>query len=365
MSTEIKDYLSEDTLLNEYKFCCISIVSPYSSQKCDNLGVIIRGGYETQEEALERIEELKQEGNQYNIWIGQIGYWLPICFNTQMTCEKQLEELNLNMKNKISTKMKQDNEFNRRKDEMKQKIQEEQDEIKRNLLLQEEQDEIKRNLLLHEEQTAENEDNLDNAENEDNSYNEDNLENSSQSLNQEVNENSNQNIKQVDDEIQQLKITEPIDTSKIINSFDSTLKKNKLKNDSLIDGQSWVCVSFLTPPDDHSDRTVFGLKVRGIFETMDGANELAEKLQKIDTYNHIFVASMCKWLKWDPSPDDIKSNKYENSTLNTIFENKETNKKDLDVFNEIQKKEDLEQSLQESLDESSQNQKEIIDKIFD
>ena len=74
---------------------------------------------------------------------------------------------------------------------------------------------------------------------------------------------------------------------------------------------------------------------------------------------------MCKWLSWDPSPDEIKNTKYENSTLNTIFDNKDENKKNLDIFNEVQKKEQLEQSLQESMDESSQNQKEIIDKIFD
>jgi hypothetical protein len=399
MSSDTVDYLSEDTLVNNYKFCCISIVSPQSTQKCKQMGVMIRGGYETQGEALERIHELKESGNQYNIWVGQIGYWLPVCFNKEVTPAKQLELLNMEMKNKITQKMNQDNEYNQRREDLKQKIKEEQDEIKKQVAEVEAASQIEdvtdvetstqvenatettseivdvvetSTQVENASETSTQVENVTETSTQVENVTETStqVENASETTSEieAVAETSTQvssQIEDVSDQVEKIEITEPIDSSKILESFDKNISQNKLKNDPLIDGQSWVCLSFITPPNTEADNTTWGLKVRGIFDSLDEANELAENLQKTDSYNHIFVASMCKWLSWDPSPDEIKNTKYENSTLNTIFDNKDENKKNLDIFNEVQKKEQLERSLQESMDESSQNQKEIIDKIFD
>ena len=132
-------------------------------------------------------------------------------------------------------------------------------------------------------------------------------------------------------------------------------------DDNPLKNQTWCCLSFLTP----TNSRVYGLKIRGVFSSLEDANELAKNLQRTDIYNHIYVASVGNWLKWDPDPTEIKDQIYENETLNSIFKNKEENSKNLDIFNEQQRTEELEYNMEKELEESSKNQKEIIDKIFE
>ena len=98
---QLLDYLNVDELVDEKQFCCISVVSPKTKPQCNMTCIMLRGGYSSMDETNQRINLLKNgHNNKCPIWMGQIGYWLPINLDTtrELSHDKQLEILNLQMK---------------------------------------------------------------------------------------------------------------------------------------------------------------------------------------------------------------------------------------------------------------------------
>ena len=91
-----------------------------------------------------------------------------------------------------------------------------------------------------------------------------------------------------------------------------------LAEDAPIPGQLWVCVSFLSP-EGIKNCTVRGLKIRGIYGTKPEAEKRAEDLNKIDPDFHVFVGEVGKWLPWDPEPDSVQDNVYQEKELNDLM----------------------------------------------
>lgn len=98
MQTSLKpeeDYLDEDKpyrqLVKKQNFCVISMLTPnsfpetkreqYKDQKI--LGIKVRGVTETYEEARLRAEQLQKHDKHHNIFVGEIGKWLP--FNVDIS----------------------------------------------------------------------------------------------------------------------------------------------------------------------------------------------------------------------------------------------------------------------------------------
>jgi len=91
-----------------------------------------------------------------------------------------------------------------------------------------------------------------------------------------------------------------------------------LAEDAPIPGQLWVCVSFLSP-EGIKNCTVRGLKIRGIYGTKPEAEKRAEDLNKTDPDFHVFVGEVGKWLPWDPEPDSVQDNVYQEKELNDLM----------------------------------------------
>ena len=84
-----EDYLDEDKpfkqMVKKQNFCVLSMLTPnafpeskreqYKDQKI--LGVKIRGVFETYEEAKQRADALQKQDKFHNIFVGEIGKWLP------------------------------------------------------------------------------------------------------------------------------------------------------------------------------------------------------------------------------------------------------------------------------------------------
>jgi hypothetical protein len=169
-------------------------------------------------------------------------------------------------------------------------------------------------------------------------------------------------------------------------------KKNKtqviLEDDQPINGQSWVCLSFVSPEDVIKDKDGFivakflqsyarlkdkdfeklyeeyinfkyknsdaidrdfskqvknitnirGIKVRGTYPTQDAAKQRAEYLHKVDPSFHVFVGTVGQWLPWDPSGDKIEDEVFLNEGLNTLVREykKQSNSRD-EVFSDRMK----------------------------
>ena len=81
------DYLDNDEPINGQKYACLSILTNRSIKdlssgeviKSDNnaKGIKIRGVYNTMEEAKKRCEQIRQFDKVFNVFVGEVGAWLP------------------------------------------------------------------------------------------------------------------------------------------------------------------------------------------------------------------------------------------------------------------------------------------------
>jgi hypothetical protein len=164
----------------------------------------------------------------------------------------------------------------------------------------------------------------------------------------------------------------------------SNLKEDYLEVDPPIPGQSYVCLSFVSPEDMIRKKTVFegrkfiesvlartksgelkledataeltvdkyldyaitneeentkqfndenefktsvrGVKIRGVFESLKEAQRKAKVLQTRDPTFHVFVGQVGYWLPWDPNPDNIENQEYAEQHLNEIVKKYKENR---------------------------------------
>jgi hypothetical protein len=119
-----------------------------------------------------------------------------------------------------------------------------------------------------------------------------------------------------------------------------------LTEDKPIPGQLWVCLSFLSP-EGLKNCSVYGLKIRGVFGTRKEAEAHAMELQKTDPDFHVYVGEMGKWLPWNPSPDSIEDNVYQEKQLNDLMKEYKKNMSKAKEMEEQRKRDMLEKAARE------------------
>ena len=78
--------------------------------------------------------------------------------------------------------------------------------------------------------------------------------------------------------------------------------------------------------------TVRGLKVRGAYSTQEEAAARAKKLQRNDPIHNIYVATVGKWLAWDPKPHEVAEQEYAEDELNTLMKAYKENEEQKEQF---------------------------------
>ena len=190
------------------------------------------------------------------------------------------------------------------------------------------------------------------------------------------------------------------------NLYTKNKSKVILEDDPPLNGQSWTCLSFVSPEDVIKDKNGFtvakflqsyakskdeefgklyeeymnfkyknedsinkdfnkevknitnirGIKVRGTYSTQEEARARAEHLHKIDPSFHVFIGTVGQWLPWDPSSDKIEDEVFLNDGLNTLVSEykKQSSNRD-EVFNE----------RMSNIRESKDNKDNAIDTVYD
>jgi len=93
------DYLTEDTLLpTDQKFVCLSFLTDKES-KSTLSGIKIRGVFSTYESACEHAKKLQTIDNSFNVFIGDVGKWLPFDPNPDSEAVKDSEYANEQLNN--------------------------------------------------------------------------------------------------------------------------------------------------------------------------------------------------------------------------------------------------------------------------
>ena len=101
------------------------------------------------------------------------------------------------------------------------------------------------------------------------------------------------------------------------------------------------------------------LKVRGIYSSEDEARVRAKKLQLQDSTFNVFVAPVGYWLPWDPNPDSVGEEEFLNDELNNLVKEYKKNQASKDFLYEQEKRDKMKENFkneQESTEQESTEQ---------
>jgi len=76
--------------------------------------------------------------------------------------------------------------------------------------------------------------------------------------------------------------------------------------------------------------SVRGIKVRGVFDTVEEAKNRCEFLKKMDSKFDIFIGQVGCWCPWSPNPNDLQDQEYSETQLNTLMKQYKKNMDDRD-----------------------------------
>lgn len=84
-------------------------------------------------------------------------------------------------------------------------------------------------------------------------------------------------------------------------------------------GQNYALISVVSPESNQKTKTC-GVKIKGVFETVEIAQMEAKRLMQIDQTFDIYLVEMGKWLPIPPDKNMIESQEYQDNFLNELIQ---------------------------------------------
>ena len=109
-----------------------------------------------------------------------------------------------------------------------------------------------------------------------------------------------------------------------------------LFEDPEIVGQKFALVS-IVGPNMNQKCNVYGMKVRGVADSLDKAKSMAQRLTKIDPDYDIFTVDVGKFFPLDVDPMQINDIEYQNEQLNSLIKTYLENRENANVEYERRK----------------------------
>ena len=110
---------------------------------------------------------------------------------------------------------------------------------------------------------------------------------------------------------------------------------------------------------------VRGLKVRGVYDTRKEADVRAQVLQRLDRSHNVYVAQVGYWLPWDPNPDNVQESEYLEKELNTLMKQYKSNEVQRDMFYAEQVREYKNNAAKENAEKNNAESESTDVKIVD
>jgi len=108
-----------------------------------------------------------------------------------------------------------------------------------------------------------------------------------------------------------------------------------------------------------------GIKVRGVFDTREAAQARAKNLSNTDSSFHVFIGQVGYWLPWEPNPDKVEDEHFQNTQLNNMMEKYQENNVNRDIFYEDQKRDKIKAAHEEVRLAKESQDKEKKEKLDD
>ena len=105
--------------------------------------------------------------------------------------------------------------------------------------------------------------------------------------------------------------------------FNSDVNVNEIDylfEDPAIPGQNFALVS-IVGPNFKQKCNVYGLKVRGVADTLEKAKSMSQKLTKVDPDFDIYTVEIGKFFPLDVDPMQLNDVEYQNTQLNSLIKN--------------------------------------------
>jgi hypothetical protein len=83
--------------------------------------------------------------------------------------------------------------------------------------------------------------------------------------------------------------------------------------------------------------SIRGIKVRGVFDSLEEAKNRSEFIKRIDDKFNIYIAQVGCWCPWSPNPESLENQEYAETQLNTLMKEYKKNMNDKDVVFENRK----------------------------
>ncbi len=97
MSGDKVDYLYEDPVIGSQKYVCISVLTPKNFKEPTTMSTLkVRGCYETVEEAKKRADFLRNIDPHINVYVGEVGKWLPFDDDPEKAKDHEYQNKRLN-----------------------------------------------------------------------------------------------------------------------------------------------------------------------------------------------------------------------------------------------------------------------------
>jgi hypothetical protein len=131
-------------------------------------------------------------------------------------------------------------------------------------------------------------------------------------------------------------------------------------------GQNWGCFSFLRSKDENDKITVVGIRLAGVYMTLEEAQTRAKEVQQEDNRFHVFVGELNgDFLPFDPAPNSAAAgdSEYANEQLNAIMKGHEESQKNAKLFHELRKTEKMMDNINDNLKAQNENKEELTQKL--
>jgi cobalamin biosynthesis Mg chelatase CobN len=138
-----------------------------------------------------------------------------------------------------------------------------------------------------------------------------------------------------------------------------------LTEDPVLSGQKYVCISILTAKSIkdnsgnsiESDNHAKGIKIRGVYDTMEEAQKRCQQIRTFDPYFNVFVGEVGKWLPWDDDAEKAEDAVYAESKLNDIMRGYKEQQRKAKEYNEYRKQMEIERAIKIAQSKEKDKQK--------
>jgi hypothetical protein len=130
-------------------------------------------------------------------------------------------------------------------------------------------------------------------------------------------------------------------------------------------GQNWGCFSFLRSKD-NDKITVVGIRLAGVYMTLEEAQTRAKEVQQEDNRFHVFVGELNgDFLPFDPAPNTAAAgdSEYADEQLNSIMKGHEESQKNAKLFHDLRKNEKMIENINDNIKAQNENKEELTQKL--